>query len=1422
MAVEANAIKYLTIFKVISYLKIIRIAKVIETSKRIKLTVHKNNEDKSRIKNNFKSKLFSKKKLNINNKNFNNYNSLIAKYSKDLNKFKLINEKNLNIKTIKRKKSTITIKTELNKSKLKKEKSLLVKLNRSKSFFNNNNCFLKSDTKSDDIKNQINLSQDTNMLCLHNIRKKVIASYNILPKKDNQTTFKFKTLSNNYNSEEESKLNKNSILNDTLILSLTDNNNNKANPYNKNRVNNFTNSSIYKLNLKNYNTKIINNNKDASSILYDSFKNEISINKKNRHIKGKSFIDTINFKISEIKGINIQYKKIKKKKSLFNNYEFKNIYNSLSINSHIKDSKFDKTKNKDRLNKSNFYKNLINKKNVIDNKTSNNNYDNHNYNIDSNIKILDKNKSFHRSLNLASQSKFNTVNNNSTYTNINNKNCEIINNNQLLISTNKKRSSHFVDIKNLKMIIPEESEDNQSNDALNCSRSSKNQDISNSKLYLKNNNYKKLSYNNVNSSCINSCIKINKKIRKSNSHGCILNLNISKLVNNLLVLQNINNNVFSSKLNNLSIDSSIKNIRLDKMNYKELNNITNTDNLSLSKEIINNNSKIKYSSLKSDDKSFTKNLRNILDNKKNKEYSIDTKDIKNNISNNYINKLNNTLKSIKFIDEFYKNIHSSCTNIIKLNNSFFMENETINYIKNIVNNESLKNNSKFKSCKNNVKNKYYIKPCIINRCNSYKKPKFNNKNFKISLTNIRNKSSCNISSKLKLKLVNEYILRNSHRLFNKSEKGIDVYKSRSKSVFTKFETQKKKSLNFEPYIFKSINNNFNNFNNYNTNNEYKCSDKANNLHIKDIKTMSLKNESIDYNPLSIESRANLLSENAISSFNNITNFDILNNNDSLIKNVSNSCLFRPFSTNKSNSYETNNSNESSINYEDLFKDYVEDINKSNKLDINNKINKYINKKTTNNKNNAKKNYTKNKDKEKKLVIESELHSIITFKIVMLILAIIVFFQSTQANLVENLLYDEYTNKVSHCISLFTDNVIKAYNYELLNMKSNIYIKSLNKTMNLCFNNLKKLNINNNKHSDNNQNLNIFYKNNDNSDFNDNFDFVYFNITNFYEYNKLKDKYYNTITLPKVTVNNRYLYKSSTLNLDYVYKYRIINNNNKHKSIENLHKTNKYSIQLIDMKLSYLEYTYYIRTISFYDKFFNVLKSVFVTMTLVFVSYQLLKDIKIHLILTIIKTINKFRYFFHLDTINICNNFSNNEKEEDEMYLNKHLYLYSFYLDMSVGKRILNLITEENSNQLFYEQINKKNKICRNTNKNKTNLNNNLELQILDKKLKCNLDYLNKNFGLLSYNFKKNGILIDCTNCLLIIKDSNNVLYDKHFNANIELLNIINNLYLLYHSIVVLYCGELINKNHSIFVNKNFSFELDHKLYCRRISKNIIV
>ena len=400
-------------------------------------------------------------------------------------------------------------------------------------------------------------------------------------------------------------------------------------------------------------------------------------------------------------------------------------------------------------------------------------------------------------------------------------------------------------------------------------------------------------------------------------------------------------------------------------------------------------------------------------------------------------------------------------------------------------------------------------------------------------------------------------------------------------------------------------------------------------------------------------------------------------------------------------------------------------------------------------------------KKEKLLLETILFQLITLKMIMLIMLIIIFLQLTQNNYFEQILNITTNNKITYCMNLFNHNVNNAiqYDYDYYQIKDNQdyltfpvnkdnkFIYLLNYTISNCFKYLIEVpqhylkdDIAKKEYSLYNFTFPIV------EDDYDDYDFLLVNLTSCKEYKLLQQKYFINISFPLETASEKY-FKTSHLftNLDYIYQNIVFNSEFK--------------------KESYLEYMVYIKSESNIDKVMNIVRSIYVTVILLSISYNFRRNLHKKVIKPTIKIIKKFRDFFHLESLSYYNILIEDDKGEEDTFLYKKLGLFSYLFDLTIGKKILGLITQSN----HLETINTK------------------------------------------YEFNTIGIKTGGT-CVVL-----NICYNNESLLSNKLSKI-NRLYSIFHSMAYGYLGEVVTENMMFWNENDIQFQMFHNEYCKRISK----
>jgi hypothetical protein len=154
-------------------------------------------------------------------------------------------------------------------------------------------------------------------------------------------------------------------------------------------------------------------------------------------------------------------------------------------------------------------------------------------------------------------------------------------------------------------------------------------------------------------------------------------------------------------------------------------------------------------------------------------------------------------------------------------------------------------------------------------------------------------------------------------------------------------------------------------------------------------------------------------------------------------------------------------------------------------------------------------------------------------------------------------------------------------------------------------------------------------------------------------------------------NYAHLTSIKSLFPDLLSEFSVVLVNQKYENITNhlLNSDYYYSFFYVD-DLNYIEYLVDISYATYLDRILNVIRSVFVTIIIVITSISLGKDIKSKIMIPATKIINKFRYFFNSDTLSYAKLLLESNKEEEEIILNRKLGQFSYYFDLTLGKRVL--------------------------------------------------------------------------------------------------------------------------------------------------------
>lgn len=403
-------------------------------------------------------------------------------------------------------------------------------------------------------------------------------------------------------------------------------------------------------------------------------------------------------------------------------------------------------------------------------------------------------------------------------------------------------------------------------------------------------------------------------------------------------------------------------------------------------------------------------------------------------------------------------------------------------------------------------------------------------------------------------------------------------------------------------------------------------------------------------------------------------------------------------------------------------------------------------------------------KQEKLNIETVLNRSLILKLVSLIMGIIILLQMTNPNYIQDLSSTSDTDKIDYCLNIFAISIGRIMNYtksngvvnindgEILDPEIQNYLTSLNQTVTICFGYLKEIPVDFDAQSWNGRLLNSNEDSNASLvSLNDTeldadhllFDFLLVNMTMCSECKLIEAYYGDYISFPNVASSEKYTNNHGmTLNIDYYYRAFPLNGSQ-----------------------SYIECLVDLHYVSFLDKLMNLLRSLFVTIVLILVSHMLNNDVKEKVVVMVLKLIKKFRYFFHSSSQDYFSLLINEEKNEDEMLLYRKLGMFSYFFDLSCGKRILGLVSQSDNNKFT---------------------------------LQC--------------NFEKEGVRFQGTMMMIKFKTTNS-------QVNLfKYIKEINRIYTVIHSLAYCFSGEIINENKIIWKNKEELFDIDCLNYCRKISK----
>lgn len=174
------------------------------------------------------------------------------------------------------------------------------------------------------------------------------------------------------------------------------------------------------------------------------------------------------------------------------------------------------------------------------------------------------------------------------------------------------------------------------------------------------------------------------------------------------------------------------------------------------------------------------------------------------------------------------------------------------------------------------------------------------------------------------------------------------------------------------------------------------------------------------------------------------------------------------------------------------------------------------------------------------------------------------------------------------------------------------------------------------------------------------------------------------------------------------------------------------------------------------------------MIITFISFSFGNVINFIIIIPLIKLINKFRYLFNSYTLDYLAILQNENNTEEELLITKRLGIFSYFIESSIGKRSLKLISQSDN-------------------------------------------YLDQSLNL---NFNKKGILFEGTGLYIDIRFENTSY--TNIEDYIEELNLI---YIIFHSIAFQFGGEIIGKDLIVWKKDEKEFDFEHMNYCKDICNN---
>lgn len=523
----------------------------------------------------------------------------------------------------------------------------------------------------------------------------------------------------------------------------------------------------------------------------------------------------------------------------------------------------------------------------------------------------------------------------------------------------------------------------------------------------------------------------------------------------------------------------------------------------------------------------------------------------------------------------------------------------------------------------------------------------------------------------------------------------------------------------------------------------------------------------------------------------------------------------------------------------------------------------------------------NLKKQGKLRIENIIFNSMTLRIIMLIVCITIGLQATQEEFIKILInFSDYT-KTEYCTYKFSTLVNLAYLYDNNDIENynrnentnkanendtitNPYISSVLRTMDYCFRNLlliselkedllnsdleveeiinnlseyptihnlinsNLLNLNSTSSEESNNeaeagnskdffNKTIYFNETEKDHY-----FLSINLTTFSNYNYLQNKYQDRFPKDSFFSTYDYFIHTENFKINYIYTY-------------NFHYTDD---------LNYFEYLTSIKYISILTSITNIIRSVFVTMILVSISFLTNGDLVTYIVTPLTNIIKKFRYFLHKDTFDYYEQLINGDNDDEEhIALNKKFGMFSYYFDITLGKRALSLIHQScelgkdgfSLNISSVKGVSFKGTALILDFKIKKNCflsykKNNNDKRIKNNKNSKNVDKESNNETINNYkkkiDFENSSAMNDMNNSANNEEDYSSFrslnktdLEELNENENISLaINEINKFYTIFHSLSYGFLGEIINENTVVWKHKEDEFEDKFKKYSRELSK----